>query len=90
MADRTFILIIIKVRKIIIKISIRGLKVKNFYLNKYIIFIFNIKGVLPDFNNIRIFVKIIREIYIVDNLKINIFININIFILKRIIIDFVI
>ena len=69
-------------RKIIIKILIRKLRFKIYYLNKYIIFIFYIKEVLPDFNNIRIFVKFIRKIYIINNFKINIFININIFISK--------
>ena len=39
--------------------------------------------------NKRTFAKIIKKIYIVDNFKIEIFIEINIFISKRINIDFV-
>ena len=72
----------------IVKISIRGLRFKIYYSNKYIIFIFYIKGILLDFNDTYIFAEITREIHIIDNLKINIFININIFTSKRIIIDF--
>ena len=84
----TYILKENEIRKIIIKISIRGLKSKIYYFNKYIILIFYIKEVL--FNNIRAFIKITREIYIVNNLKINIFINVDILISKRIIINFII
>ena len=51
------------------------------------IFIFYIKGVLLDNN--RIFIKITREIHVIDNFKIKIFIEINIFISKRIIINFI-
>ena len=74
----------------VIKFSIRELRFEIHYSNKYVIFIFYIKEIFPGFNDIRIFAKIIREIYIVDNFKIDIFIDINILILKRIIIDFVI
>ena len=90
MVDCTFILVIIKVRKMVIKISIRGLKFKIYYSNKYIIFIFYIKKAFPDFNDTRTFAKITRKIYIIDDFKINIFINIDIFTPKRIIIDFII
>ena len=88
--DRTFILIIVKIRKIIIKITIRKLRFKIYYSNKFIIFIFYIKEVFFNNNDIRIFAKIIREIYIIDNFKINMLIDIDIFILKRIIIDFIV
>ena len=60
MADRTFILIIIKVRKIVVKILIRKLRFKIYCSNKYIIFIFYIKGVFSDFNDIYIFAKIVE------------------------------
>ena len=40
------------------------------------------------FNNIRIFIKIIKEIYIINDLKIEIFIEVDILILERINIDF--
>ena len=73
---------IIKIKKITIKISIREFKFKIYYSNKFIIFIFYIKGVFFNNNNIRIFAKIVREIYIIDDFKINIFIDIKIFILK--------
>ena len=85
--NRIFILIIIKIKKMIIKILIRELRSKIYYSNKYVIFIFYIKGVLLD--DIRTFAQIIREIYIIDNFKVGMFIDINIFISKRIIIDFV-
>ena len=60
-----------------IKISIRGLKSKIYYFDKYIIFIFYIKEVLLD--NIYIFVRITREIHIINNFKIDILIEANIF-----------
>ena len=41
------------------------------------------------FNNTRVFIKIIKEIYIINNLKTKIFIKIDILISKRINIDFV-
>ena len=44
------------------------------------IFIFYIKGVL--LNNNYIFVKIMREIYVIDNFKIKILIEISIFIFE--------
>ena len=77
-------------RKMIIKISIRGLRFKIYYLNKYIILIFYIKEVFLDFNDTCAFAEITRKIYIIDNFKINIFIDIDIFTSKRIIINFVI
>ena len=40
-------------------------------------------------NNTRVFIKIIKEIYIINNLEIKILIEIDILILKRINIDFV-
>ena len=85
-ANYIFILSISKIKKIIIKILIRNLESKIYYFDKYIILIFYIKRNLS--NNIRIFIEITREIYIVDNLKINILIDLNILILERIIIDF--
>ena len=80
MINRIFISIIIEFRKIIIEILIRELKSKIYHFDKYIIFIFYIKGVLLDNN--RVFVKITREIYIIDNFKIRIFIEVNILILE--------
>ena len=53
MINRIFILIIVKVKKIIIKILIRELRFKIYYSNKFIIFIYYIKGILLD--NIRAF-----------------------------------
>ena len=50
-------------------------------------FTFYIKKIL--FENKRVFAKIIKKIHIINNLKIEIFIEIDIFILKRINIDFV-
>ena len=88
MVDRTFIFVITKLRKMIIKISIRGLKSKIYYFNKYIVFIFYMKDVFLD--NIRAFAKITREIYIINNFKMKIFIKIDILTSKRIIIDLVI
>ena len=41
------------------------------------------------FNDIRVFINIIREIYIINNLKIKILIEVDILILKRINIDFI-
>ena len=87
-ADRIFILSITKIKKITIKILIRGLESKIYYFDEYIVLIFYIKGVLS--NNIRAFIEITREIYIVDNLKANILIELDILILERIIIDFTI
>ena len=62
-----------------VKIFIRNLKSKIHYFDKYIVFIFYIKNVLFDDKNIYIFIQIIREIYIIDDFKIDIFIETNIF-----------
>ena len=64
----------------IVKISIRGLRFNIHHFNEYAVFTFYIKDVL--FDNIHIFTQIIREIHIIDNFKINIFIS------KKKIIDF--
>ena len=56
MTDRAFIPVIIKIKKIIISISIRDLKSKIYYFDKYVIFIFYIKSVLSNNKNIRVFV----------------------------------
>ena len=86
--DRIFIFVISEIRKIIVKISIRGLRFKIYHFNEYVIFIFYMKDVLPD--DIYVFVQITREIYIVNDLKIDMLIEADIFILKKMIIDFVI
>lgn len=86
MIDRTFIPATIKLRKITVKILIRGLDFKIHHSDKYIILTFYIKDIFLD--NTRAFVKITREIYIIDNLKADIFIEVNILTPKRIIIDF--
>ena len=88
MTDRIFVLAITIIRKIATKISIRELNNKIYYSDEYIVLIFYIKEVLK--NNTRVFVKITREIYIVDNLKIRILIKFDILTSKRIVIDFVI
>ena len=88
--NRIFIFIIIEIKKIIVLISIRNLKSKIHYFDKYVVFIFYIKNVLLNNKGIRVFAQIIRKIYIIDNLKIDIFIKTNIFISKKINIDFVI
>ena len=77
-----------EIKKIAIKILIRDLESKIYYFDKYAILIFYIKSVL--FNNTRVFAKIIREIYIINDLKTNILIELNILISKRIIINFAI
>ena len=41
------------------------------------------------FNDIRVFIEIIREIYIINNLKTKIFIEVDILTLERINIDFI-
>ena len=81
-------LFISEIKKIIIKISIRDLEFKIYYLDKYAILIFYMKSVL--FNNTHVFAKIIREIHIIDDLKASIFIESNILTSKRIIINFAI
>ena len=55
--DRTFIFVITKIRKIVVKILIRDLRFKIYHFDKYVVFIFYIKNVL--FNNIRVFAQII-------------------------------
>ena len=84
--NRTFISTIVGIKRIIAKISIRDIELKLYYSNEYAILIFYIKRVL--FNNTRTFARITREIYIIDNLKIEILIEANILISKRIIINF--
>ena len=87
-ADRTFIPITSKVKKMASKILIRGLGSKVHHSNKYVVLTFYIEGVLP--NGTRAFTQITREIYIVDNLKAGILIEADILIPKRIVIDFAI
>ena len=70
----------IQVKKIINKILIRDLRFKIYYFDEYIVLIFYMKSIL--FNNIRVFIEIIREIYIINNLKIKIFIKVDILILE--------
>ena len=88
MTDRTFIFSIAVIKKMATKILIRELKFKIYYFDEFDIIIFYIKRVLS--NDTRAFAEIIKEIYIIDDLKADIFINIDIFISKRIIIDFAI
>ena len=71
----------------IIKILIKDLKFKIYYFDEYVIFIFYIKNVL--FDDIRVFAQITREIHIVNDFKINMFIEANILISKKIIINFI-
>ena len=66
----------------VIKISIRELKIKIYHFDEYVVFNFLYKR--------RVFVQIIRKIHIVNDFKIDMFIKINIFISKKMIIDFVI
>ena len=51
--NRTFIFATTKIKKMIIKKSIRGLRFKIYHFNEYVIFIFYIKDVF--FNSIRTF-----------------------------------
>ena len=76
-----------KLKKITIKILIRDLLFKIYYFNEYVIFIFYMKGIFLD--NIYTFAKITRKIHVINNFKINIFIEINVFTSKRTIINFV-
>ena len=85
--DRIFVLVNTQIKKITSKILIRGLRFKIYHFDEYIVLIFYMKSVLS--NNTRVFIEIIKEIYIINNLKIEIFIEINILILERINIDFV-
>ena len=66
---------------------IRELKFKIRYFDEYVVFIFYIKNVL--FNNIRVFAQIKREIHIVDDFKVGMLIEANIFTLKKMIVDFI-
>ena len=86
MTDRIFVLVNTQVKKIISKILIRGLKFKIYHFDEYIVFIFYMKSVLS--NDIRVFIEIIREIYIINDLKTKILIEIDILILERMNIDF--
>ena len=78
--NRIFISIIIEIKRIIIKISIRDIELKIYHSDEYAILIFYMKRILLD--NTRAFAQITREIHIVDNLKIEIFIEVDIFISK--------
>ena len=85
-ANRTFILVNTQIKKITNRILIRGLRFKIYHFDEYVILIFYIKGVLLD--NTRVFIEIIREIYIINDLKTEILIKVDILILERINIDF--
>ena len=86
MVNRIFIFSTAVIKKIITKILIRELRFKIHYSDEYDIIIFYIEEVL--FDNTRVFVEIIREIYIVDDLKAGMLIEVDILISKRIIINF--
>ena len=86
--DRTFISFKTKIKKIIASILIRGLRSKIHHFDEYVVLTFYMKEVLPDDH--RVFAQIIRKIHIVDDLKIEMFIEIDILISKRIIINFII
>ena len=51
--NRTFISIIVEIKKIIAKISIRDIELKIYHFDEYAILIFYIKRIL--FNNNRVF-----------------------------------
>ena len=87
MTDRIFIPVTAEVKKITVKISIRGLRFKIHHFDEYAIHIFYIKDVL--FDNTRVFAQITREIHIVDDLKANMLIEADILTSKRIIINFI-
>ena len=77
----------IEIRKMIINIFIRGLRSNIYYFDKFVIFTFYIKKVF--FEDKRVFAEIIKKIHIVNNFKIEIFVETDIFISKRINIDFI-
>ena len=64
------------------------MRFKIYYFDEFIVLTFYIKEILS--NNARTFAQIIRKIYIVDNLKIEMLIEVDILTSKQIIIDFVI
>lgn len=88
MIDRIFISITAEIKKIITKISIRGLKSKIHHSDEFVVLIFYMKGVLSEGN--RAFTQITREIHIIDNLKADMLIGSNILTSKRILINFAI
>lgn len=67
----------LKVKKLFTKISIRGLENKRYYCDEYIIYTFYLF-------KLKIITIISREVYLVDNFKTNIFINVDILILEKI------
>ena len=85
--NRIFVFVNTQIKKIINKILIRDLRFKIYHFDKYIVLIFYMKNML--FNNTRVFIEITKEIYIINDLKIEIFIEVDILILERINIDFV-
>ena len=52
-ANRTFILIIVEVKRIVVKISIRDIELKIYYSNEYAMLMFYIERILS--NNTRAF-----------------------------------
>ena len=56
-------------------------------MNKFAIIIYYLEGILNNKNKVFV-AKITREVYIVDNFKVDIFIKANILTLKNIVIDF--
>ena len=65
--------------KILLSIRIRELNSTIYYINKYVIIIIYVKGELLD--KLLVVIKITIEVYLINNLKINILIKNNVLIL---------
>ena len=64
----------------ITNIFIRDLKSKIYHFDEFVVFTFYMKKILLE--DKRAFAKIIKKIYIINNFKVEIFIEANIFILE--------
>ena len=86
--DRLFLkrlILTFKTKKYKLFITLRDIEINRYSINEWIIVLFYIKNLILEEKSVII--KYTRDIYIVDNLKINLFIEINILELKEAIIN---
>ena len=75
-----------KIRKITLLLRVKGLDLAMHDIDKYILILIYIS---ISKNDIKIFYRIFKEIYLVSNLKTHLFINNNIIDLKKIVLNIV-
>jgi hypothetical protein len=71
----------------ILPLRVRGVNISKYKINEYIILLIYFPGINNNRKKVLIYIK--REVYLVDSLRVKIFINNNIILLKGIIINII-